>query len=583
MSRTRFQLSVLALSLLVLCGEGRADAGEAHDNQRHGWPPRRVASFDKAEFAAMLNANPFGAQVLALAGKPSCGVDYHQFTYATTGARSEPTNASGVIMTPTGGRGCAGPRPVLLYTHGTAVNKAYNLAKVTDPTNEAWQEAAMVAAFYAAQGYIVVAPNYAGYDISNLGYHPYLNARQQSRDVMDALWTARAALRFGLRSQARDNGKLFITGYSQGGHVAMATHRAMEARGMRVTASAPMSGPYAMLAFGDATAIYSPGLGGTIYYPMIINSYQRAYGDIYQSLGDIYSPTYAPGIDALIPGNHTFETLITSGKLPQLALYDSTTPGQGAEPSSASPALDALLAVPDAASQPIAALAFGRPSLFTNAFRIRFALDSLATPDGAVPQPTNLLPPVQEPAMPLRRALKLNDLRGWTPKAPVMLCGGMNDPEVFYSVNTLTMKQLWSDKLASGRVQVVDADPSTNGNEAQAGQIVALIGGIAAQVAASEPGASASQLGEDIRQAIVTAAAFSGHFTAEGKPNAPQGVMVLAIAGAAGKAATAAASQGASSPAAIASAVGNAVIASYHYPNTQLACETAASAYFSRF
>ena len=26
---------------------------------------------------------------------------------------------------------------------------------------------------FAAQGYIVVAPNYAGYDISTLGYHPY--------------------------------------------------------------------------------------------------------------------------------------------------------------------------------------------------------------------------------------------------------------------------------------------------------------------------------------------------------------------------------------------------------------------------
>ena len=34
----------------------------------------------------------------------------------------------------------------------------------------------MIAAMYAAQGFIVVAPNYAGYDISTLGYHPYLNA-----------------------------------------------------------------------------------------------------------------------------------------------------------------------------------------------------------------------------------------------------------------------------------------------------------------------------------------------------------------------------------------------------------------------
>ena len=32
----------------------------------------------------------------------------------------------------------------------------------------------------------------------------------------------------------------------------MATHRAMQAAGMTVTASAPMSGPYALSAFVDA-------------------------------------------------------------------------------------------------------------------------------------------------------------------------------------------------------------------------------------------------------------------------------------------------------------------------------------------
>ena len=31
-----------------------------------------------------------------------------------------------------------------------------------------------MAAVFAAQGYIVVAPNYAGYDGSTLDYHPYL-------------------------------------------------------------------------------------------------------------------------------------------------------------------------------------------------------------------------------------------------------------------------------------------------------------------------------------------------------------------------------------------------------------------------
>ena len=50
----------------------------------------------------------------------------------------------------------------------------------------------------------------------------------------------------------QDDGRLFVTGYSQGGYVAMATQRAMQAAGMKVTAAAPMSGPYTLAAFVDA-------------------------------------------------------------------------------------------------------------------------------------------------------------------------------------------------------------------------------------------------------------------------------------------------------------------------------------------
>ncbi len=78
----------------------------------------------------------------------------------------------------------------------------------------------------------MVAPNYAGYDSSTLDYHPYLNADQQSKDMIDALTAARTALPHTMTTSTTDGGKLFITGYSQGGHVAMATHRAMQAAGM---------------------------------------------------------------------------------------------------------------------------------------------------------------------------------------------------------------------------------------------------------------------------------------------------------------------------------------------------------------
>lgn len=580
-------LAALAAAALTGCGGGSPGAS-VNSSTTPGTliesPPLRVASLNAADLTSQLSATAQGQQLLALAGAPACGVDFHYIQYQTVGGKGEQTTASGAIMAPTGGTGCSGARPILVYTHGTSVSKTYNIANIADSTNDASQEGAMMAAFFAAHGYIVVASNYAGYDSSPLTYHPYLNADQQSKDVINALTAARTALTNGLPSGDTDNGKLFITGYSQGGHVAMATQRAMEAQGMTVTAAAPMSGPYAMLAFGDAAVTYSsPGLGGTVYYPMIVNSYQNSYGNLYQSLTDVYSPTYATGIDTLIPGPYTTATLFSSSKLPQFAVFDSTTPGMGSEPGTGIPALDAAMAAPNPAANPIGALGFGNPYLFTNSMRIAYALDSLATPDGLVPTPTTLLPPAQDPASPFRADLKKNDLRGWTPRAPVMLCGGMNDPEVFYQINTLTMKALWAPQVATGQVNVVDVDPTTNGNPANAGQLPTVIGTIAAGVYGSEPTAGAAKISADVQTAVVTNAAFSSYFSAPGVPNSPQGVMVLGLASVASQAMALYLGQGVTDPTALAGDVGNALFGYYHFPLTQTACETAAQAYFANF
>ena len=582
--------SAVAMLAAALAGCGGGSSGGKTNNSTAAGtliesPPLRIASLNAADLTAQLSASAQGQQLVALAGTPKCGVDFHYFHYQTVGGKGEQTTASGAIMAPTGGAGCSGARPILVYTHGTAVEKAYNIANITDSTNAGWAEGAMIGAFFAAQGYIVVASNYAGYDSSPLAYHPYLNADAQSQDVINALAAARTALSDGLPSGDTDNGKLFITGYSQGGHVAMATQRAMEAQGMAVTAAAPMSGPYAMLAFGDAAIAYSsPGLGGTIYYPMIVNSYQQSYGNVYQAPTDVFSATYASGIDTLIPGPYTYTTLVSSGKLPQFAVFDVHTPGTGTEPSSGSPLIDAILAQPSAASNPIGNLGFGDPYLFTNALRITYAEDAIATPDGFIPTPTTLLPPAATPALGIRADLKKNDLRGgWLPKAPVMLCGGMNDPEVFYKINTLAMKALWAPQVAAHLVTVVDVDPSTDGDPSRAGQLPTLVGTIAAGVYASEPTAGAAKISADVQTAVLANAAFSSYFTPSGVPNSPQGVMALEIASVASQATALYLGQGVTDPATLASDVGNGLVANYHFPLTQTACETAAQAFFGQF
>lgn len=94
-----------------------------------------------------------------------CGVTIEKVTYDTKGAADEDTNATAALMLPTGDAAeCKGDRPVLLYAHGTTTDKGYDFAQVGNAKNPAVREANLIAANFAAQGYIVVAPNYAGYD-----------------------------------------------------------------------------------------------------------------------------------------------------------------------------------------------------------------------------------------------------------------------------------------------------------------------------------------------------------------------------------------------------------------------------------
>lgn len=174
----------------------------------------KTASLSTASLTTALSAFEEGKWILSNAGALTCGVDVYHYEYNTVDGRGQPTTASSALMVPTGDAPqCKGPRPIVIGMHGTVTDKAYNLADLSGK-NSASPRAVAFAATYASQGYVVVAPNYAGYDTSSLSYHPYLNAEQQSKDVIDSLISARKVLP-SVSTTSSD--KLFLVGYSQGG------------------------------------------------------------------------------------------------------------------------------------------------------------------------------------------------------------------------------------------------------------------------------------------------------------------------------------------------------------------------------
>jgi hypothetical protein len=452
-ARRHFAAVFIMLPLLVAaCGGGSTAPAAGADPPRGTLlqtPPEVVSALPAATLLLRLTALA-NQQLLSLGGTPVCDIAVYRIRYETVGGGNEATTASAALMVPTGGPpNCSGPRPIVLYAHGTTTDRAFNIANVQDSSNV---EGLILATFFAAQGYIVVAPNYAGYDTSTLGYHPYLIADQQSKDMIDALAAARTALGATSALSAQDGGKLFITGYSQGGYVAMATQRAMEAAGMPVAAAAPMSGPYALGAFVDAVFFGEVNASATVSSTLLVTAYQKAYGNIYSSTLDVFEAQYATGIESLLPSTTPRAQLYAEGKLPQNALFSSTPP----DPTLAGitpPTIPALLA-------PTFALGFGSGNLVTNSYRQTYIDDAAVHPDGGWPATTTGVP-AATPAVPLRQALKINDLRNWTPTRPMLLCGGDGDPTVFW-LNTQLVQGYWvARSVAATAFSVLDLDSAS--------------------------------------------------------------------------------------------------------------------------
>jgi hypothetical protein len=457
-----------AAALLAACGSDSPTAAPAASSA-HGTlavsPPLRIASVDAATFQAQLGSTASGAQLLQIAGAPTCGVDFYYITFWTVGALGETTKSSGALMVPTGAApGCSGPRPIVLYGHGTQFEKSFNIADATAFTTTN-AEGAVLAATFAAQGYIVVAPNYAGYDISTLGYHPFLNATQQSGEMIDALTAGRAALPTTFAASTSDNGQLFITGYSAGGYVAMATQRAMEATGQ--TSDRRGTDVRALRARGAVRrGRYRPRRSWlhVIFtagdHQLSACLRQRLHHAERLLLGDLrhrYRYLDADHRDAIHGTVHAGPAAGPG------AVRQHHAGGHGAERPHAVDRAHGSAGGPDdqpGRSRYGAVCAGLRQSLSDQqqrARRLHARRRRQPRRHGGRVAALAAVPPTYG----LRLDLYKNDMRNgsWAPNSPTLLCGGENDPTIFFSVDTLTMAAFWSG-LPANLVTVLDVDPA---------------------------------------------------------------------------------------------------------------------------
>ena len=442
----RCLLSVAIASSLLLVGCGDDNDFDTVIGSDSATSVKSISSFNTAQINTQ-----FGLDGTATPDA-KCDIKIEKVSYPTVGAAGERTNATAALMLPSGDSAdCQGDRPILLYAHGTTTDKGYDFSQVANPQNPAAGEATLIAANFAAQGYIVVAPNYAGYDESDLDYHPYLVAEQQATDMADALDSARTIIARQQRANdpdytnLDDSGKLFISGYSQGGHVAMATARMFEQNDEPVTAIAPLSGPYALAAFGDEIFRGNVNIGASRFAPLLGIGLQEKYGNIYGKKSDIFLDKYA---DAQLPSETAFGDLVTAGKLPNNALFQKNP-------------TDAIFA---GLSQGKLFSVLGgydeNDYLIKTDFRAAYVADTIKHPDGLMTENGDKMPAVA-PENNLRKALKDNDLRGYVPTMPTLICGGNQDPTVYFDTNTGSMVEILqaaSDKNSAKKLNITVLD-----------------------------------------------------------------------------------------------------------------------------
>lgn len=209
-------------------------------------------------------------------------VDYYRLTYNTVDVAGEPTVASGGVAIPVSSE--CNHFPMIVYCHGTVL-KQYDVPGFENSES-------FVTKAIAATGYISIAPDYLGLG-ENPGIHPYVHAESEATATIDLI---RATREFLEEISVEDNGEVFVTGYSQGGQAAMATLKYAEENGLNeelgIVAGAPCSGPY-NLSGSQADVLLSdepyPTPGYVIY---LLVSYQHAYGNLYNELGDVIQSPY---------------------------------------------------------------------------------------------------------------------------------------------------------------------------------------------------------------------------------------------------------------------------------------------------
>ena len=321
--KTKFAYLLIAVSAFVLMGCGGADSLDqpAKEEVTGG---EVTVNFDAQ---TMRNVLVSKGAIPADYDKPVFGYKAYKIPYETTDDEGNRVKVSGLMVVPTGVPATMKQIGFSLVSdsHGTIFANAEAPTVIAETTNS--PDGAPVI-LTALSGFVTLQADYIGFGDSVGHYHPYLLKSSSAATTVDFINAARA---FAENNGIPLNGQLFVTGYSEGGHVAMAALQALENEGAPVAFAAPMAGPYMLDRMGQGVLA-----ANTLPVPSFIADVAYAFAVRYGvNVDTLVKEPYASALPGLFDGSkarpeidaqltHVTADLFTSDAISRLTALDNT-------------------------------------------------------------------------------------------------------------------------------------------------------------------------------------------------------------------------------------------------------------------
>ena len=266
-----------------------------------------IRSYTKDQLDSLLDYN--GLPSAFLANKYS--IKIYKMNYWSKDAYDTLVPVSGLFVLPDD----TCELPIFDYSHGT-------ISRKSDAPSRVQGAEPYIAMVMASNGYLSIMPDYLGLGDGD-GLHPYQHAKTEA---YTNIFMLKAIKEYCTTNAILLNNQLFISGYSQGGHAAMSTHRMIEkdfATEFTVTASAPMSGAYDMDNTMVDVMLSNAPYAAPAYLPYLVLSWNPIY-NLYSSISDAFKVPYDTTLPPLFNGTKSLGYI--EARMPNVPklIFDST-------------------------------------------------------------------------------------------------------------------------------------------------------------------------------------------------------------------------------------------------------------------